>query len=326
MAAKASAAKKTAKGVKNSKTTKANSGFTSAQNQAYRAAYTAAVKNANLRAKANTLAKRRLQSSAALAAKRIQAVANRTKPSGIRATYLQAKYGAQYLGPIGYPVRRRLFSQKSTTAYLQSRYGKQTFRFTAQTSRITRYPKRKKGRVVAAAKPAVRKSVTGRTAYATSVGRIAARRVPAKQKVVSKTRTASGLTPAVNAEWITAGNDLGIDNCVAVAIANHRLLHTGHRLTDDVIRDMDHFAGRRLDFAIYCLYWDRLLFDEFRIEDYDSVDPIKACPGLIVGFDTPRGPHCGVLLPDNKVISWGEVIPLDAEIEEAWFVKWTVTR
>jgi hypothetical protein len=320
LAAKSPAAKKAkvAKSTKTSKTTNASSQLTSVQRSAFRAAYNAAVKNAGHQQRANAIAAKRVQAAATRQKRRSRYVA-RTKANIVRNTYLQARYGNQTFSRYpGVPLRSRLSKVQSITAYLQARYGKKTYAITTNKGsvRVSRYHA-SKGKVVAAGRRAVSKPATNRSAIAKA--NAAAARV--SHAAASKPRKAAGDTHTESTEWITAGNDKGEENCVAVAAANHLLYHTGYRVNDNQVTYLQVLCDNRLSVAL-----DRLDYYEAwapaSLSEYGIVNPADAKPGMIVGFQTPNGDHCGLLMPGNKVVSWGEIVPLESEIEEAWEVIW----
>lgn len=321
MAAKSPAAKKTktAKSVKTSKTTKSKSNYTSVQQKAYNAAYNAAVKAANQGARENAIAAKRARHAEARAVSREKYI-TRTKARIVRNTYLQATYGRQVQQHVGVPLRSQLRTAQSVLAYLQVRYGKKTYALTTGQGSVRVKPRVVKGRVVAAGKRAVSKAATTRSAQAQ--GRAAAARYSKAAQPKSRQRTAAGRRKTLaHTQWITAGNDEGEKNCVAVALANHLLYHTGRRVSDAQVEYLNILARRRVSTAL-----DQLDYYEawapVSLSEYGSVKPEDAKPGMLVGFETPEGDHCGVLMPGNMVVSWGEIVPLESEIEEAWEITW----
>lgn len=140
-----------------------------------------------------------------------------------------------------------------------------------------------------------------------------------KKPVKAKPRKASVLTPRVNSDWVTAGNDLGTENCVAVAIANHLLAWHGMRLSD---RQVHFIAGHGGDTIEDALTWlrDADPFPYVHLTQKFELD--RAVVGSLIGFETDDGrDHAGVLL-DGRVITWGEILPLESVIEEAWYLLW----
>lgn len=333
----AKSVKKKAKGVKNSKTAKAKSVYTAGQRGAYQLASKRAIQKAQLTANAHALQSRRLQGAAKarskLAAKGAQLFAARIKVRAVHQTYFQTVYGRQSK-LLRVQAAHHLFKAQSIATNRQFAYSGEAIHArttTLQTltnaqalTSAQRLSQAARRRILRPKKAtgAVRKGKTARskyTAVGAAAGRAAAARVPA-----SKTRKAPLHRPETLADtqWITAGNDLGEENCVSVAIANHLLMHTGRRVTDEEVRELDGRNNADL-IAVALTYinaWDR----PWGIDpaNFSLVHPDHAEPGMLVGFTTETGRHCGVLMPDSKVVSWGEVVPLESEIDEAWSVVW----
>lgn len=318
------AAKKPAKskGVKTSKTVNSRSSLTFAQRNVYQAAYKAAIKSANQQARANSIAQSRIQAASTRGRARNRYV-TRSQSQVVRNTYLQARYGVQRYPFLGIPLKSRLVSKQSITAYIQARYGKKVYAMTRPQSSVRVQPWAQ-GKVTTAAKSAVRKPQTSRTkyasAYASAFANSVARRVPASQKAAFKPRKAPRHLAAVpDTPWITAGNDEGAENCVAVAIGNSLLYNFGYRVTDE---QLELVKDHKLNRALWKIWHDEPWWP-VELAWYRWTD--EPAPGDIIGFESENGPHCGILLPGNKVVSWGEVIPLESEIEEAWTLKWLTT-
>lgn len=319
MAAKKPAAKY--KPVKNSKTIKSVSGFTARQRQTYNAVYYNALRSSVRQARVNRIMAQRVQAAATRARGRQRAIV-RTQVKILRGRYVQARYGTNP-GMPNVPLKSQLRKVQSITAYLQARYGKKTYAITGKGSVRLNSKKSLGPAIMAAAKPAVRKAQTSRTPYANAYARAyatqAARRISPKAKV-SKTRKAPRHLKALpDTPWITAGNDEGIENCVAVAIANSLLYNFGYRVTDE---QLELVKDNKLNRALWRIWHDEPWWP-VDLLGYRWTDEPE--PGDIIGFESENGPHCGVLLPGNKVVSWGEVIPLESEIEEAWTLKWAMT-
>ena len=342
---------KIAKSVKTSKTTRSKTGRTAAQNKAYQTASKAAMQKAQLKVSTRALQERRLQAAVKvqgkLKAKGQQAFAARIKVLAVHRTYLQTVYGKQQAS-LRIQAANRLFKAQSLATNRQFAYLGEAIHARSTTlqtltdaqaatvqMRLSAAARRavlggKSGKPKAAAK---RKAATSRSPYASigaAAGKAAAARVgkTAAKAPASKTRKASRLTPAVNAEWITAGNDEGEGNCIAVAIANHLYYHTGHRVLD---RQVSAVVFTDFLTALHNMWIWHYWGPQVKLYDYRCVRPCDAEPGMIIGFevvvDGKAEPHCGVLMHGNKVISWGEIVPLESEIEEAWSVQWiTKTR
>lgn len=342
MAAKAPAKSKAAvaKTVKKSKTSSGLAKMTAAQTSAYQAASKTAMQKAQLQHNAVTLQQRRLQGAAKatgkLRQKRAQTIQARIGRNAVSATYKQIVYAHQSktlrLQAAASLFKHAQVAQNRQFAYLGEALHSRTTTLQTLTSGQAlsleaRYVAAARKTALRKNKPAkggVSKSRTSKSPYAAigrSAGIQAAARVPA-----SKTRKAAGMgliEKSPDRAWITAGNDLGEENCVAVAIANSLLYHTGYRVTDGQIiaLDYDDFST-----ALYHLWVWKLWAPQASLYDYREVPVHEVRPGMIVGFETENGPHCGVLMPGHKVVSWGEVVPLEAEIEEAWVCEWRVQK
>jgi len=341
MAAKTPAAKKTAKSVKSSKTTQSKirtrkkSGYTAAQRKAYNAASRAAIRR--IQTLHNTTVARARKRAALqrtigkLRVKGGQYIANRARAYAARQAYLQATTYNPKNKPLTVQLAHRLFQAQSVATQKHFAFKGQAIHLAAY--RVTRVAKRKK----ATTAPKRRKARTGKSPYAAfgnEFGRAAAARLPgpkATSRKTSKKRKAAGdrHESLAHAKWITAGNDQDIENCVAVAIANSCLYHLGYRMTDEQVRMVKY---DRLNKAMWMLHrtnrWWPVELAWYRRVDRDPGNENvlwKPEPGDVIGFETEHGSHCGVLLPDNKVISWGEVVPLEAPIDEAWNLIWTIT-
>lgn len=316
--------------VKSSKA-KAKAVYTKAQRKAYTAASRKAVAKAVATQRAAVTKARGIQNAKgvqhrrALNAARSKAKVGRSgkrlKPaSGVQAVIRLRSQGAQAAGN----ARRT-----QTFTYQQAAFISGLATFVANRKVVARALAR--GKLKKPAKAVAKKSAAPRrpsryAAVGARAGAAAAANVPAPKTVakksVSKPRKAAGITPSVNSEWITAGNDRDVENCVAVAIANHLLLHSGHRVSNHdlaylMYRDSVQKALTSLD---YNSPWQGV-----GLSEYGMKAPEDAQPGDIVGFETGQGSHCAVLMPGNMVISWGEIVPLESEVDEVWEVAWTVT-
>lgn len=320
MAAKPKAAAKASKAPKKANKTP---NFSVVQWQAYQAASKKAVRASQ----AAALRQRRLQAagkattkarSAAMAARNA-----RIKAQAVRQTYLQTVSGGQSK-TLRVQAARRLFQVQSVatqkafaargeaihahTTRLQtltsSQAASQQARFSASAKKALAH--KKPGTAKAAGRPS-----TGRSAAGKAAGLAAARATPAGPQSKSKPRKAAALKrvrdPHFGSDWIVAGNDEGTENCTAVAVANHRFAWTGYRMTDDEIAALGTGSIR-----------DVLK----RTPGVTEMRLIRPVTGALIGYESEYGPHAGVLLARQRVISWGESVPLEADIEEAWFVAW----
>lgn len=140
-------------------------------------------------------------------------------------------------------------------------------------------------------------------------------------KVKAKPK-ASVVTPRVNvSDWITTGNDQGAENCLPVAIANHLYAWTGYKMADDQVEEI---KGDTVYDALELLK-TASPFENVRVAEFAQLTQRHHdIPGSLIVFNPPEGCHAGVLLPNWKVVSYGEVIKLESEVEEAYYVRWEV--
>ena len=355
MAAKTPAAKKAAKTVKKSKSTSATAGMSAAQRGAYQKAAQAATKAAQTQHNATTLQERRLQGAAKarskLAAKGAQLFSARIKTNAVSQTYRQIAQAHQSKG-LRVQAAHNLFKAQSLATNRQFAYSGEAIHLhttvmqtltNAQALNVAqRQSASARKRILAGAskkkpKAATKaKARTSRSPYAAAAnkaGLAAAAKIPSPSKTVkpktktqpAKVRKAPGVTRTVNPEWITAGNDEDKENCVLVAVANHCLLHTGHRISESFIDYMGMYNAQTIAQALGRVDVSEA-WTPATLTEYGMVNPEDAKPGMLIGFEAENGPHCGVLMAGNMVVSYGEVVPLTAEIEEAWEATWTMTR
>lgn len=350
MAAKSAkkASVKKAKGVKTSKTSKSSAKYTSAQYQAYQTASKNAIKAAQLQHNSKVLQERRLQGAAKAVgkarAKRAEVIKARIKKNAVSATYRQTAYAKQSK-VLRVQAAHNLFKAQqlatnrqfaalgeaihARTTVLQTLTNAQALNSERMLSKAAQARVNKKPRK---ATGATRKSSTSRSkirkpsykAVGQAAGRAAAARTP--RNAVAKTRKAAGGMEVFEGEhtWLAYGNDEDVENCVAVAIANHLLLYTGHKVTNNEVTLLAARCGvDTIPGALDKLDQYNLWGYKADLSEYGMIDPRKAEPGMVVGFKTKQGDHCGVLMPGHMVVSWGEVIPLEWEIDECWEIVWT---
>lgn len=350
MAAKTPVAKKAAKAVKKSKTSSATAGFSNAQYSAYLSASKAAIQKAQTAHNASVMQERRLQSAAKarakLAAKGAQLYAARIKTGAVSQTYRQIAKAHQSKS-LRVQAAHNLFKAQSLETNRQFAYkGEAIHARTTTLQTLTdaqaltasqRNSAAARKRIISGGKPnkpkpaTKAKGKTSKSPYAAvgqKAGLAAAAKIPkikAKTKTKpAKVRKAFTTVKTVNPKWVTAGNDEGKENCILVAIANHCLYHTGHRVPDRLLDYLSMYNAMTIERALNRIDYSEA-WTPATLSEYGMVKPEDAKPGMIIGFEAENGPHCGVLMPDNMVVSYGEVVPLLAEIEEAWEAEWTTT-
>ena len=312
--------------------TKAKTRYTKAQRKAYRAAAKTAVARARAASRTAAAKARFIQNAKGVQHRRaVKAAQSKAKPgrSGKRLQPVSGKQAvirlkSQAAQAAGYMRRTQVYT------YQQAAFLTGLATLAANRKALARALARKKLKPKKVSKKTTAKTAPRRPSKYAAVGAkagaaAAARVKPVRAKAASKTRKAAGgVTPPVNdPEWITAGNDKDVENCVAVAVANHLLLHTGYRVSK---LEVSYLLYRDSVWkALEVLDYHEDVWKKVGLSEYGMINPEDAEPGDIIGFETPNGSHCGVLMPDNKVISWGEVVPLESTIDEAWQVTWTVT-
>lgn len=353
MAAKAPAKSKVkaAKPVAASKSSVSKAKYTAAQYSAYQKASKSAIQHAQLTHNTKALQQRRLQAASKtktkLAAKGQQAAAARIKATAVRQTYLQIA-AARESGALRVAAAHRLFKAQSVATQKQFAYAGEAIHsrtttlqtLTNSQALTTEQALARKARITASnrktmPKATTRKGATGKSPYSSigaAAGRAAASRVRATP--AAKTRTAAGHMDHLelpDTSWITAGNDKDKENCIAVAVANSLLYHTGIRVNDAAVDYLASYHGtdfglalQRLDYSAIWSSW------HVEMSEYGMMQLEEAEPGMLVGFevvvDGKIRNHCGLLMGGNQVVSWGEIVPLPSEIDEVWEIVWLTTK
>jgi hypothetical protein len=196
-----------------------------------------------------------------------------------------------------------------------------------------------------AATRAKARATAQKTAKATVAKNKAARSASKKATVVSaKKRGApagAGFTKRdVYTPWI---GDPDSPLCVPVAIANHLLYTTGVRMDDvslgrfmfncpynpTIEQALEILKGMRQRGPVpWALQFYSPVGSEYRFSllVYERVPARYAhSTGLVVGYQSEYGPHAALSLGNGTVVSWGQEIPNDAKIEEAWMLDWVAS-
>lgn len=350
MSAKKAAKPKAAKVTAAKKPKKPTAGMSAAQVKAY----TKAANNRRVSERAVAYRQRRLATArrvTAQAARSYQSAAQaRTVAYATRRSFQQTVTGHQSAALRKAAAQRvfnatRVASSRKFVALGQARHARQNVLQTVTSAQALAIERRlsskaratagvkkpKTAKKASAAKTAPRKSSSGRSGYsqaAVRAGLNAAAKVPksasaSKKKAAAKpkVRKAASAFPAVNPRWVTAGNDRGTENCVAVAIANHLLAWTGVRMTDEQIKWLSDFST--ISGALNELQFHQPFAPEIVLQGFYETWGTE--PGMIIGYESEYGPHVGVLLV-HEVVSYGEVVPLNADIEEGFYVAWMTSR
>lgn len=318
--------------------------MTAAQRSAYSKAYSSAISKAQLANNAKTLQQRRLQGAATasskLAIKRQQVINARIKRNAVKRTYQQNVYNraskpltvqsAHSLFKAQSVAQNRQFAFKGEAIHLRTTTMQTLTNAEAisQEARVQRASRARLKSSVKTPKATSKRGATGRSKYS-SIGASAGRSAASRVSSTAKVRKAGAyiLHPVYHGdEWIAAGNDQGEENCVAVAVANHLLYHHQIRVEDQDVVDLSWMIT--VPTACAELWsWNLWSLHGAYMNGWHKKKPEDAMPGHLVGFDVlvegKPVPHCGVLLADSRVVSWGEVVPLDrADIDEVWEIKW----
>jgi hypothetical protein len=177
-----------------------------------------------------------------------------------------------------------------------------------------------RGKVHSAAKSAHYSKSSATRASSSSKKTAVSKKSPvARGAALSQTTTSES-----NDAWFGAPHT---DDCVAAAIANHALYVDGYRATREQFNELTDLLGyeptieRGLEIAAAMARrgaWPAM----------PRFAPWLGLPiaGMIVGYeamtDTGRRPHAALLVDDAMVVSWGDEMPLDTEIEEAFVIRW----
>jgi hypothetical protein len=355
------AAKAPSKGAKTTVskvTTKANATpkglvLSAAQWKAYNAAYSAAASAARtkiaLLAAANRFRAYRLGAAYATQ-KRAAAARGAAQTAAIAANATRMSWVQSKLGHQNAALRNRIEAGMYTHANIAGRlqytqageqaYARQAVMRTVDQAQAYAYERSVFNRISKTAKKAVRSTVsTGKkttlskaqSAAIAKAGNTAGLAAAAKVRTAPRRRGTMNIAEIeFDREWI--GNETE-PHCVAYAIANHLLYDrgtTGIRLHPADVAELAELAGPEptIEEALWRAYmaaWPAgrqvRLADYKRVED-DKLRTARILGPLVIGYGTMFGDHCALSLPAGGVVSWGEIGPLKADIEEAWELTW----
>lgn len=182
------------------------------------------------------------------------------------------------------------------------------------------------------------------TAHATAAKSAKATAATSAQSAKAPTKTAKGRTAAAGEGFLKRESFtpwLGkpeTPNCVAVAIANHLLYYTGIRMDDvflSLFTEACYQPGPCIPSIRDCLETLKAMAkpsgglgitEKKWLYELCDFEPVPAryshSTGLVIGYESAYGPHAAISLQDGAVVSWGQEIPNDAAIEEAWMLDW----
>lgn len=172
------------------------------------------------------------------------------------------------------------------------------------------------------------------TAQATQAGLAAARKVPKGRTAPAGWGTiaaamAKTTTLAVGAPQAWLGDEV-TPNCVVIAIANSLLQARNLRASEEKIQELarevpENPTIEEVLWRAWEIGWPNVAQQYWvRLADYREVTDPAATEGraLVIGYATEHGDHAALYLPSKQVVSWGQVLDLEAPIEEAWRVQW----
>jgi hypothetical protein len=144
----------------------------------------------------------------------------------------------------------------------------------------------------------------------------------AKRAAVAPDAARPGLVPGFNDLYPT---------CSAVAVASHLFAASGIMMPDEEIWHLHRLAGGTADDGVPIEdvleaareYPVRGTALQARLRSFFRTDLNVIAPGLIVGISLPHDGHAVVTQPGGMV-SWGWLLPLNGEPEEAWALEWEV--
>ena len=119
-------------------------------------------------------------------------------------------------------------------------------------------------------------------------------------------------------QWCVAGNDQGVENCAAVAIANHLWWHTHLMMTDEQVHELSRHSDNIPGLLKYLQ--GNEAFENVWPESWHHAS--TAGPGDVIVYDVPEGTHAALLLEDLKVVAWGQEVPFKGKYIEGWHIKW----
>jgi hypothetical protein len=122
--------------------------------------------------------------------------------------------------------------------------------------------------------------------------------------------------------WCVAGNDQGVENCAAVAVANHLWWHEHLMMTDDQVNELSRHSDNIPGLLKYLQ--GNEAFENVWPESWYSLR--VAGPGDVIVYDVPEGVHAALLLEDLKVVAWGAEVPFKGKFTEGWHIKWRTYR
>jgi len=151
-------------------------------------------------------------------------------------------------------------------------------------------------------------------------------RTSAPHAAVKTPKASTWIHPVFEGEvsnpWAVAGNNRGLENCAAVAIANHLWYHQSLMMTDDQIIELSRHSDNIPGLLKYLQ--GNEAFENVWPECWYSLR--VAGPGDVIVYDVPKGTHAVLLLEGLKVVSWGQEVPFKGKFSEGWHINWRTYR
>jgi hypothetical protein len=139
---------------------------------------------------------------------------------------------------------------------------------------------------------------------------------PEKKKPKKPKKPVKAMAPALDGDWILAGNDRA-DTCVIAAVANSLLYTRNVRATDEQLARFD--EGMTIEDAFEAVSSRGLAGMVL-----DEVIPYEGLirPGSLIRVDAGEEPHAAMYLGGMYMASWGGQALIQGPVREAWELKW----
>jgi hypothetical protein len=122
--------------------------------------------------------------------------------------------------------------------------------------------------------------------------------------------------------WVLGGNDT-LDTCAMTALANQLLQDERARASDEEIMA----AGEGLSLRQAVEWAGEHGLGGWQLGDAFPVRPDPRAlllPGMVLGMQTPWGPHAVVTTGGGMAVSWGRLLRVKPPmmVNEAWYLEW----
>ncbi len=159
-----------------------------------------------------------------------------------------------------------------------------------------------------------------------AAGRAAqARKRSGKKPLPLKKRAAPapGMLMQPAGPWHLGGNDCW-PSCAAAALANHLILSSGLRASEEEILALHLAAGGSPAIGEILEAAQEHGLAGAQLAEFWPLPDGCAMPGAIAGISMPLA-HAVLLAPHEMMISWGQEMPLRSEVEESWWAQWKIS-